>query len=307
MSQNTEARSAQPLANSGTGEIYATDGNGGIEQVSAYQGWRTDWSHIVSGAFVASKYSSVFFYESDIGHAELYVSDDQADLQLVQVYDGLRTGWTLIVPWEFGLLFYQASTGHGELYTFNGNGGLKLLKAYDGWRTDWTHIVDIGVLMFYEASTGHAEMYAYDGFGDLSLVRAIDGMRTDWTHIVRGRFQPSQLGQAAYTDLLFYAADAGHGEFYAGDGGGGLVPMSAYDGWRTDWTHIAAGTFSGINTPSSLLFYEASSGTGQFYATDGFGGMSLLGTNEGWRTDWASIVPGDFGDYAFTGLLFYEP
>ncbi|MDQ1537916.1 MAG: hypothetical protein QOE58_2309, partial [Actinomycetota bacterium] len=41
-----------------------------------------------------------------------------------------------------------------------------------------------------------------------------------------------------------------------------------------------------------LLFYEASTGTGEFYASDGKG-MSLLSNNQGWRTDWTHIIPRD--------------
>jgi hypothetical protein len=56
-----------------------------------------------------------------------------------------------------------------------------------------------------------------------------------------------------------------------------------------------------------LVFYEPSTGTGEFYSTDGQGGISLLRQYTTWRRDWSLIVPGNFGGSDYTGLLFYEP
>jgi hypothetical protein len=38
-----------------------------------------------------------------------------------------------------------------------------------------------------------------------------------------------------------------------------------------------------------LLFYEPSTGTGEFYRTDGQGGIQLLRQHTGWRRDWSQI------------------
>ena len=60
---------------------------------------------------------------------------------------------------------------------------------------------------------------------------------------------------------------------------------------------------------SRLLFYDRSGGEGEFYATDGDGGMSQIGLpNTDWRTTWSSIVPGYFGGSGpYTSMLFYNP
>ncbi len=46
---------------------------------------------------------------------------------------------------------------------------------------------------------------------------------------------------------------------------------------------------------TDLVFYDRSSGQGEFYATDGQGGLAMIGaTDTGWRTSWSLIVPGTF-------------
>ena len=109
-------------------------------------------------------------------------------------------------------------------------------------------------------------------------------------------------------ELVFYEASGGVGEIY------GTNPPMQFDlqnhqeGWRNDWSLIVPGHFAPNNQFSrDLLFYEASSGTGEFYRVDTRGNMTLLRTNTGWRNDWAMIIPGKFSDSPYTDLLFYEP
>jgi len=54
-----------------------------------------------------------------------------------------------------------------------------------------------------------------------------------------------------------------------------------------------------------LLFYDATAGVGEFYATHK-GDIELLATHAGWRTTWAAIVPGDFAGGGRTSLAFYD-
>jgi hypothetical protein len=53
-----------------------------------------------------------------------------------------------------------------------------------------------------------------------------------------------------------------------------------------------------------LLFYDAASGVGEFYKTDGFGKLILKKRQSGFHTSWTLIVGGRFGNKA--GLLFYD-
>ena len=61
---------------------------------------------------------------------------------------------------------------------------------------------------------------------------------------------------------------------------------------------------------SGLLFYAHSAGVGEFYSTDGFGGIALLRSHADWRTSWTQIVPltvRQSGAAYGSGLLFYDP
>jgi hypothetical protein len=84
-----------------------------------------------------------------------------------------------------------------------------------------------------------------------------------------------------------------------------LQLLQSYSDWRQDWTHIVAGKFT-ASPYSGLLFYEQSSGTAEFYETDGNGGISLLRQYNDWRRSWTHIVPGIFGNSGYTGLLLYD-
>jgi hypothetical protein len=43
-----------------------------------------------------------------------------------------------------------------------------------------------------------------------------------------------------------------------------------------------------------LLFYDRSTGTGEFYRTDGSGSISLLRRYTGWSGDWSHILKWTF-------------
>lgn len=110
------------------------------------------------------------------------------------------------------------------------------------------------------------------------------------------------------TDLLFYEQSGGVGEFYTTFRGSInlLLPFpNANHDWRTSWTQIIPGKFGGQGF-TDLLFYQASTGTGESYSTDGLGGILLLEQHSDWRTSWTQIIPGNFGGDGLTDLLFYD-
>jgi hypothetical protein len=131
-------------------------------------------------------------------------------------------------------------------------------------------------------------------------LRAHNGWRRSWTQIIPGDF-----GGGGSTDLLFYSASEGVGEFYATDGQGNINHLRTHEGWRQSWDLIIPGNFGGSGR-TDLLFYDATAGQGEFYTTDGQGNISLLRTHSGWRRNWAQIIPGDFGGDGRTDLLFYD-
>ena len=93
----------------------------------------------------------------------------------------------------------------------------------------------------------------------------------NWTHIVSGHF-----GGDGFTDLLFYQASTGTGEFHSINDRGEISLIRSHSGWRRSWTHIVAGNFGGGGKQSDLLFYEASTKTAEIWGVDGTGGIRRL-------------------------------
>jgi hypothetical protein len=207
-----------------------------------------------------------------------------------------------------GLLFYDPSTGTGEFYETNVLGEMLLLKRHTDWRHSWTIIVPGNFggdgntdLLFYDAGAGNGEFDITDGKGGISRISQYSGWRNSWTFIIPGSFSNS-----GHTDLLFYDRAGGTGEFYKTNGKGGMSLIRSDNTWRNSWTQIVPGEFGGGNNFTDLLFYEAASGTGQFYATDGKGGIKQLNIYTNWRHTWTHIIPGSFGGDRFTDLFFYD-
>jgi len=300
------------------GEFYTTDGKGGISLLRQQVGWRTSWTHIIPGKFGGGgTFTDLLFYDAAAGLGQFYKTDGQGGIHLLREQPSLRTGWTHIIPGRFGgtgvstdLLFYDAAAGLGQFYAVNGPGRISLLKQYTDWRTSWTQIVPgrfrdlppcptpVTDLLFYGAAAGTVEFWAINGPGSISLLKRHTGWGSDWTQIIPGKFG----GSAGLTDLLFYDAAAGKGEFYATGGHGELFPLNKYTDWRTSWTYIVPGHFrvppqSPAPPPAAvtdLLFYDASAGTGEFYTIDKPGRISLLKQHTNWRHSWARIIPGLF-------------
>jgi hypothetical protein len=81
--------------------------------------------------------------------------------------------------------------------------------------------------------------------------------------------------------------------------------IASHADWSSTWTHIVAGEFS--NSPySSLFFYEQRSGYGEFYDTDGAGGVTFFKSYSNQQNRWTHIVSGAFYGPGRTGLLFYN-
>lgn len=205
------------------------------------------------------------------------------------------------------LLFYDRSAGYGELYSVDGSARPALQTIRSNWRNSWSLIVPAGFtknspldLLFYDASAGVGEVYKTGNLGQINRLAAYNHWRNTWSIILPGKFSSSQ-----YVDLMFYDPSAGHGEFYHTNGRGEIGPMFAsYDKWRTTWSIIVPGKFSDSGY-TDLLFYDPTSGTGEFYSTgNGLGPRFASYTT--WRTTWSLIVPGHFSNSNYTDLLFYD-
>jgi hypothetical protein len=136
-----------------------------------------------------------------------------------------------------------------------------------------------------------------------------------WTHVVKGSFADPQFDTRGATDLFCYDRNAGIGAFFATVKNGHLDDGTlVQDGPRQvggnhtfsrRWTHVVSGRFLDPLVPNriQLLFYDATSGVAEFYATDGRGQLSLIKQHTGWPTSWTQIIAGRWGS---GGLLFYD-
>ena len=128
-----------------------------------------------------------------------------------------------------------------------------------------------------------------------------------YTHIVKGNFADPQFATQGATDLFCYDRNANIGTFFATVQNGvlnngnpvtsGLVQVGGNHTFSNRWSIIVA--LSAVQ----LLFYDATTGTGSFYSTDGQGNLTLQRTYTTFRTSWSQIIVGQFGD---SNVLFYD-
>lgn len=129
-----------------------------------------------------------------------------------------------------------------------------------------------------------------------------------WSHVIKGSFVDPQSSSQGATDLLCYDQNSGIGAFFATVKNGrlndgtlvidGPHQVGANFTFSRRWTHIVYGFF-----PRQLLFYDATSGVGEFYEIDERGNLILKKQHSGWRTSWTLILAGRFGK---ANLLFYD-
>ena len=296
---------------SGLGQFFTTDtvkGGPDLFPLKINGGWRRTWTQILSGRFGGTGIADLLFYDASDGTGEFYTIDNAGGvndmISLLQSHTW-NTSWTQIIPGNFSgpsrgagltdLLFYDATNGIGAFFANDGVGRIRSLADHTNWRRTWTRIVpghfggnNYTDLLFYEAASGTGEFYTTDGRGGLRLIGQHTNWRTTWTQIIPGNF-----GGSGYTDLLFFDPSSGTGEFYTTDGSGGMSLLQSHTNWRTTWTQIIPGNF-GSDGHTDLLFYDPTAqptAIGEFWKTDGHGGVSLLSQNTGWERDW-QIVPG---------------
>jgi hypothetical protein len=156
-------------------------------------------------------------------------------------------------------------------------------------------------LLFYARSAGIGQLYATNLAGDIGLLSTYTDWRTTWTLIV-----PMHFSGARHSDVLFYNAAAGLGELYSTNGLGELNPIvHRYTNWRTSWSIIVAGSFTGTGF-SDLLLYDRAAGTGEFYRTDEHGNLTFLTGHTDWLTTWSQIVVGNDPHGTMTLRRTYE-
>jgi hypothetical protein len=265
----------------------------------------------------------LLFYDASVGEAAFFSTNGKEMNQIGTTLAGWRGTWTQILSGDFGgptrlsdLLFYDASVGQVMCYATTGDGELTRIGTVDTTLRGSSKVLVPGQfgrdsqqtgLLAYDASAGQGAFYATDAGGALVPIgKPNTGWRKTWTHLVAGDFG----GKTDCTDLMFYDAAAGQGQFFSTPGDGTLTPIGALNtGWRATWTHIVTGRFSTQFALTSLLFYDAPGGAAIFYGTTGDGQLKYVdktGTGFPTRKTWTRLIPGTFSGASTNDVLFYD-
>lgn len=207
------------------------------------------------------------------------------------------------------VLFYHGPTGRGAYYEIDPEGRLTLRSEWETFAKTWTRMVQvqagfdatakrlIGDLFFYDASAGRGEFYRFGGVaGTPELLSSRSDFARNWTHIVAVPFE-------SHTNVLFYAAAAGHAEVFRYIDRGRMAHLRSLSNLPKDWTRVVPGNFGGEY--GGLLVYDKMAGQGSVYRMDGDDGdLKLVKNHAGFAKGWTDIVAVPFGFR--TDLLFYD-
>lgn len=286
----------------GKGEFYnIKDGQGNIDLLKSYPGWRKSWTHIVY-CFTPS----LLFYDSSSGVAEFYNLDEDGTMHLVSSTTYSR-GWTHIV--QVGilpdsgfalLLFYNAQSGDAKFYNTTSTGGIEQ-RASTTLSRGWTHIITnayvpdsipVDILpegnypvLFYNATNGVTQVYRYDTQGNMYQLSNTT-VPPGWTHVDLN-FAP---GMHPF-NVLFYNTGSGAVRGYYLDENWSMSDAGNTT-WSKGWTKILLGGLPGYqgSTDRALLFYNATSGTSQFYTLIGVGIEIKQASKTTWSKGWSEIL-----------------
>jgi hypothetical protein len=128
-------------------------------------------------------------------------------------------------------------------------------------------------------------------------------------------FPSPELAVAGAPGLLCYDRSTGAASLFATvqqgtlDNGthvqNGAFQVGGVQPFGHTWSQIIPGVFG--KSGALLLFYDATTGTGEFYAAAGKNGpLKLVKRNTGWRTSWTHILSGKFSNDDGDQLLFYD-
>ena len=121
-----------------------------------------------------------------------------------------------------------------------------------------------------------------------------------WTNVIGGNFADPQVAMQGANDLLCYDRNAGLGAIYATVKSGRLDDRTPVENgparvggnltFDLRWNQIVTGSFG--PSGAQLLFYDATTGVGEFHGLDAKGNLRLIKQNAGWRKSWTQIVSG---------------
>lgn len=296
--------------------ICSTSGTGTITQTGFDSGLPVRW-RFIPGKFSTSGSTDVLVYDPTTGDLQFYAVGKNCSLTPIgSPRSGERKSWS-IIPGTFrtgstltDLLFYDRASGEAQFYRTDGSGALiPIGSLLTGWRRTLQIIPGrfgnksaTSDLMLYNPAHGEVQFVSTNGQGGIAPIGSKNsGWRRTW-QIIPGKFGST----SGRTDLLLYDPALGEAMFCSPNGTGGINMLGSvhYTMGRT-WK-IIPGAFGSTTGRTDLLFYDQTSGEAQFYASDGVGGFTPIGSPiSGWRKAW-QIFPLLFSGDSRTSLLFFD-
>lgn len=251
-------------------EFFGTDGNGKLSAFHTHKGMHPSYTHVVSGGFGAGRTSDLFCYDAVLGQGDVYTLNDQGQVAWIQHYPTLlRRGCTQVVVGHLG------SSGYHDV-------------------------------LLYEPTAGVVDIYQVNAPGRLYLIKSVTGVSKTWSQIVAANFGSDGGSGGGWSDLFFYDAAAGLGEFYTTDGLGALNRVTSYPSLRKGCTQVVAGNFGGDGY-ADLAFYSPTDGVIDFYTVGKLGVLTLQKTQTNLSRAWSQLIAGNFARDAWSDLLSYDP
>ncbi|MFT3945198.1 MAG: hypothetical protein QM705_15445 [Ancrocorticia sp.] len=246
-------------------EFFATDAQGGMSQYDSRTSPHPGYSHIVSGNFGTGNGTDIFCYSPIDGQGDIWSRADNGRV-LWQSSTPLRKGCTLVAaPNLFG-----------------------------GANND---------LVLYSPTDATIDVYRVEAPGKLTLSKTMTDMRKTWTGVATGKWWPGLADH--YSQLFFYDADAGYGEFFVCRDDGGLQRGSKISTLRKGCTMVESGSF--CDGPwSDIMLHDKIACEGAFYRVNGDTMTEVYAINN-WRKNFTQIIAGKWSDSPYTDLAQYDP
>jgi hypothetical protein len=140
----------------------------------------------------------------------------------------------------------------------------------------------------FEGEAGAGRVLVFDDGGQINEYPRETLWGIGWSHALGGKFSQDNLQQ-----IFLYSRSKGEARFYRF--GDDAAPSSALAPKRTGlpktWTQIVGGRFGFEELGTGIFAFDAESGQGTFYSTDGSGSLNQVADHPGLRKTWSEVIP----------------
>jgi Tectonin domain len=275
-----------------------------FELLNSDNSWPATWTHIVSGKFVSSSYSSLFLYDAASGTGAFSATNGNGAITSPSVAFSRNelggVNWTHIVPGYFGPsglmgLFCYDSVSHLAIFIDNIWNGSPTQLCSPFTFGEWTNVVagyftptnpydEVPIaqtysgLLTYNQAQNYAYVYTTDGNGNVAQQQVL-AAGAGWTHVIAGQFwdnpgDPPNNDQ--FEGLLMYNSNNGSWQMYYFSLEARVLNPATHDGndvpdvlsgLPVGATQLLAGNFGG-GYRTNVAFFTQSTGQIGFWSFD---------------------------------------